>query len=68
MFPFARSVLLWLAAAAVKAQDELAPLGLDRHRRLASESMIRRSRISDAACVNKIFSRAKTVGITRQVC
>lgn len=29
MFPFARKVLLWLAAAAVKAQDELAALGLD---------------------------------------
>jgi hypothetical protein len=30
MFSFARSALLWLAAAAVKAQDELAVLGLDR--------------------------------------
>jgi len=29
MFSFARSALLWLAAAAVKAQDELAALGLD---------------------------------------
>jgi hypothetical protein len=35
MFSFARSALLWLAAAAVKAQDELAALGLDR--RLASQ-------------------------------
>jgi hypothetical protein len=34
MFSFARRALLWLAAAAVKAQDELAVLGLDR--RLAS--------------------------------
>jgi hypothetical protein len=32
MFSFARSALLWLAAAAVKAQDELAALGLDRRR------------------------------------
>jgi hypothetical protein len=29
MFSFARKTLLWLAAAAVKAQDELAALGLD---------------------------------------
>jgi hypothetical protein len=29
MFSFARSALLWLAATAVKAQDELAALGLD---------------------------------------
>jgi hypothetical protein len=29
MFSFARSVLIWLAEAAVKAQDELAALGLD---------------------------------------
>ena len=29
MFSFARSAALWLAAAAVKAQDELAALGLD---------------------------------------
>jgi hypothetical protein len=29
MFSFARRVLLCLAAAAVKAQDELAALGLD---------------------------------------
>jgi hypothetical protein len=36
MFSFARSALLWLAAAAVKAQDELAALGLDR--RLASHT------------------------------
>ena len=35
MFSFARRVLLWLAAAAVKAQDELAALGLDC--RLASQ-------------------------------
>jgi hypothetical protein len=34
MFSFARRALLWLAAAALKAQDELAALGLDR--RLAS--------------------------------
>jgi hypothetical protein len=32
MFSFARNALLWLAAAAVKAQDELAALGLDDHR------------------------------------
>ena len=32
MSSFARSTLLWLAAAAVKAQDELAALGLDRRR------------------------------------
>jgi len=32
MFSFARSALLWLAAAAVKAQDKLAGLGLDRRR------------------------------------
>jgi hypothetical protein len=32
MSSFARSALLWLAAAAVKAQDELAALGLDRRR------------------------------------
>jgi hypothetical protein len=36
MSSFARSALLWLAAAAVKAQDELAALGLDR--RLASQN------------------------------
>ena len=30
MFSFARNALLWLAAAAVKAQDKLAALGLDR--------------------------------------
>jgi hypothetical protein len=35
MFSFARDTLLWLAAAAVKAQDELAALGLDG--RLASQ-------------------------------
>ena len=35
MFSFARRALLWLAAAAVKAQDELAALGLDG--RLASQ-------------------------------
>jgi hypothetical protein len=35
MFSFARKALLWLAAAAVKAPDELAALGLDR--RLASQ-------------------------------
>ena len=29
MFSFARKALLWLAAAAVKAQDELAALGPD---------------------------------------
>ena len=29
MFSFARNPLLWPAAAAVKAQDELAALGLD---------------------------------------
>jgi hypothetical protein len=34
MFSFARGALLWLPAAAVKAQDELAAPGLDR--RLAS--------------------------------
>jgi hypothetical protein len=34
MFSFARRALLWLAATAVKAPDELAALGLDR--RLAS--------------------------------
>ena len=32
MFSFARNALLWLAAAAVKAQDKLAALGLDRRR------------------------------------
>jgi hypothetical protein len=32
MSSFARSALLWLAAAAVKARDKLAALGLD-HRR-----------------------------------
>ena len=32
MFSFARSALLWLAAAAVKARDKLAALGLDRRR------------------------------------
>jgi hypothetical protein len=32
MSSFARSALLWLAVAAVKAQDELAALGLDRRR------------------------------------
>jgi hypothetical protein len=35
MSSFTRSTLLWLAAAAVKAQDELAALGLDC--RLASQ-------------------------------
>jgi hypothetical protein len=30
MSSFARSALLWLAAVAVKAHDELAALGLDR--------------------------------------
>ena len=35
MFSFARNALLWLAAAAVKALDELAALGLDS--RLASQ-------------------------------
>ena len=34
MFSFARTAQLWLAAAPVKAPDELAALGLDR--RLAS--------------------------------
>lgn len=29
MFSFARRTLLWLAVAIVKAQDELAALGLD---------------------------------------
>ena len=29
MFSFTRTALLWLAAAAVKAPDELAALGLD---------------------------------------
>jgi hypothetical protein len=32
MSSFARRTWLWLAAAAVKAQDELAVLGLDRRR------------------------------------
>ncbi len=32
MFSFVRRVLLWPAAAAVKAQDELAALGLDCRR------------------------------------
>jgi len=32
MFSFARRALLGLAAAAVKAQDKLASLGLDRRR------------------------------------
>jgi hypothetical protein len=32
IFSFARKALLWLAAAAVKAQDELAALGLDCRR------------------------------------
>jgi hypothetical protein len=45
MFSFARSALLSLAAAAVKAQDELAALGLDR--RLASQT-------------NRISGRRKT--------
>jgi hypothetical protein len=40
MFSFARSALLWLAAAAVKAQDELAALGLDGGR-LASQKNTR---------------------------
>jgi hypothetical protein len=35
MLSFARKALLWPAAAAVKAQDELAALGLDSH--LASQ-------------------------------
>jgi hypothetical protein len=35
MFSFPRNALLWLAAAAVKAQDELAAPGLDGH--LASQ-------------------------------
>jgi hypothetical protein len=39
MFSFARRALLWLAAPAVKAQDELAALGLDR--RLASHKSTR---------------------------
>jgi hypothetical protein len=39
MFSFARRVLLWQAPAAVKAQDELAALGLDRH--LASQKYSR---------------------------
>ena len=37
MFSFAGSAVLWLAAAPVKAQDELAALGLDR--RLASRKL-----------------------------
>jgi hypothetical protein len=37
IFSFARKALLWLAAAAVKAQDELAALGLDG--RLASHKL-----------------------------
>jgi hypothetical protein len=37
MFSFARRALLWLAAAAVKAQDELVALGLDS--RLASHKL-----------------------------
>jgi hypothetical protein len=32
MFSFARRASLWLTAAAVKARDELAALGLDRRR------------------------------------
>ena len=32
MFSFARIASLWLAAAAIKAQDELAALGLDSRR------------------------------------
>ena len=32
MSSFARSALLWLAAAAVKARDKLAALGLDGRR------------------------------------
>jgi hypothetical protein len=47
MFSFARKALLWLAAAAVKAQDELAALGLDG--RLASHKSpaIRTRKTSD---------------------
>ena len=37
MFSFARRALLWPAAAAVKAQDKLAALGLDG--RLASHKL-----------------------------
>jgi hypothetical protein len=37
MFSFARRALLWPAAAAVKAPDELAALGLDG--RLASHTL-----------------------------
>jgi hypothetical protein len=37
MFSFARRALLWLVSAAVKAQDELAALGLDG--RLASHKL-----------------------------
>jgi hypothetical protein len=39
MFSFARSALRWLAAAAVKAQDELATLGFDS--RFASQKNTR---------------------------
>ncbi|HZD47969.1 MAG TPA: hypothetical protein VE178_04420, partial [Silvibacterium sp.] len=47
MFSFARITRLWLAAAPVKASDELAPLGLDR--RLASRKSphIRAKKTSD---------------------
>jgi hypothetical protein len=40
MSSFARSALLWLAAAAVKGQDELAAVGLDGPSRQPKEHQI----------------------------
>ena len=52
MFSFARRAFLWLAAAAVKAQDELAVLGLDSS--LASHKLpdIRAKKTSDMNLLN----------------
>jgi hypothetical protein len=41
MFSFARRTLLWLASRAIKAQDKLAVLGLDRPTGQPNETPIR---------------------------
>lgn len=53
MFSFARIAQLWLAAAPVKAPDELAAIGLDR--RLASPNHLisGRRKISDMNLPNR---------------
>ena len=49
MFSFARRALLWLAATAVKAHDELAALGLDGGPQQPKEAMRRSKHPCEAA-------------------